>query len=223
MPLVIAAHGSADQRFADTVELIAGRVRLLRSGLDVRVGFLEHGPPHLADVAAAGSVVVPLLLSSGYHVRVDLPEQVPGARVARAVGPDPRLAEALAERLAEAGYDGRSPVVLAAAGSADERALADVRSMATLLAAQLGADVTAAFVSAGEPRVADLVRPHAEHDHPGVVASYLLAPGVFHDKLVALGADVVSAPIGDHPAVAQLLLDRYDDLADQTPGRTAPA
>jgi sirohydrochlorin ferrochelatase len=230
-PLVIAAHGSADRRFADIVELIVRRVRLLRPGLDVQVGYLEHGPPHLADVAAGGSVAVPLLLSSGFHARVDLPAQAPGARVARAVGPDGRLAAALAERLADAGYDGQSPVVLAAAGSADERALADVRSMAALLAARLGADVTAAFVSAGEPRVADIVPPGAASPEPRAVASYLLAPGVFHDNLAALDADVVSAPIGDHPTVAQLVLDRYDEVVvpaapsgtAHTPGRTAPA
>lgn len=212
--LVLAAHGSADPRFAETVDAVARRVRSLRPGLDVRVGYLEHGPPHLRDVGATGSVVVPLLLASGYHALVDVPAQVPGAPVAASVGPDRLLAVAVADRLAEAGYDGTSPVVLAAAGSSDDRALDDVRTAAGQLADHLGVDVRAAFISGGAPRVADL--------HPRVVASYLVAPGAFQDSLTALGAEVVSAPLGDHPAVAQVVLDRYDAVA-QAPGRTAPA
>jgi sirohydrochlorin ferrochelatase len=168
----------------------------------VHVGLLEHGPPVVTDVP--GAVAVPLLLSAGYHVRADLPSQAPNARVSAPVGPDPRLAVALADRLAEAGYDGQSPVTLAAAGSADERALDDVRRQAAMLAARLGVDVTAAFVSAGEPRLADL--------RPAVVASYLLAPGAFHDAAVGSGAAVVSAPLGDHPAVADVVLARYDEV-----------
>jgi sirohydrochlorin ferrochelatase len=173
-------------------------VRALRGGLDVRVGLLEHGPPYVEDLP--GAVAVPLLLSAGYHVRADLPAQAPRALVTAAVGPDPRLAVALADRLAEAGYDGDAPVTLAAAGSADERALDDVRRQAAMLAAHLGAEVTAAFLSAGEPRVDEL--------KPDVVASYLLAPGAFHDAIVT-AAPVVSAPLGDHPAVAEVVLSRY--------------
>lgn len=209
---MLAAHGSSDARFADVVDAIARQVRGLRPGLDVVIGYLEHGPPHLTDVVTGDAVVVPLLLSAGYHVRVDLPRQAPTADVTAAVGPDPRLASALAERLAEAGYAGNEAVVLAAAGSADQRALADVHVAAAQLAQVLGVPVTAAFVSAGEPRLANL--------RPSVVASYLLAPGAFHDAVRATGASVVAGPIGAHPAVAGIVLDRYDA---QVPGRTAPA
>jgi sirohydrochlorin ferrochelatase len=44
------------------------------------------------------------------------------------------------------------------------------------------------------------------------VASYLLAPGVFQDRLRASGAAWVSAPLGDHPAVAGLVLDRFRSI-----------
>jgi len=175
-------------------------VRAARPGLDVTIGLLDHGPPYVEDVA--GAVAVPLLLSAGYHVRVDLPARAPRLTVTAAVGPDPLLSVALADRLAEAGYDGRAPVTLAAAGSADERSLDDVRRQAALLAEHLDVEVTAAFVAAGEPRLSD-VRPEA-------VASYLLAPGTFHDKLSACGAQVVSAPLGDHAALADVVLARYD-------------
>ena len=212
--LVIAAHGSADPRFAETVDSIAAQVRTLRADIDVRIGYLDHGPPSIQDVLDGACIVVPLLLAAGYHVRIDIPEQATTATVADAVGPDRLLAEALAERLAAAGYDGRAPVVLAAAGSSDDRAIDDVRVMAEHLAARLGVDVSPAFVSAGAPRLSDV--------DADVVASYLLAPGAFHDAVVARGATVVSAPIGDHPVLARLVLARYDAAA-QVPGRIAPA
>lgn len=212
-PLVIAAHGSADPRFAAVVGSIAVQVRRARPDLDVRIGYLEHGPPHLSEVVEAGAVVVPLLLASGYHVRVDLPAQAPAAVVTPAVGPDPLLADALTDRLTEAGYDGQSPVVLAAAGSTDDNALTEVRMMAARLGARLGVEVEPAFVSAGTPRLRDT--------QPQAVSTYLLAPGGFYDAVFTTHAQVVSAPIGAHSAVAQIVLARYD--AAQVPGRTAPA
>ncbi len=48
-----------------------------------------------------------------------------------------------------------------------------------------------------------------------VVASYLLAPGLFADRIAtaarAAGAAVVSAPLGAAPEVADVLLDRYTE------------
>jgi len=83
-PLVLIAHGSTDPRFDEVVQAVASRVRVLRPQLEVRVGYLEHGPPSVADVAAGG-VLVPLLLASGFHVLRDLPSQAPGAAVSNAV------------------------------------------------------------------------------------------------------------------------------------------
>jgi sirohydrochlorin ferrochelatase len=200
-PLLIVAHGSVDPRFGEVVSAVAAQVRERAPDLDVRVGYLDHGPPHVADVAEPGAVAVPLLLSAGYHVRVDLPAQAPDVVVAAAVGPDPLLAAALADRLGEAGYDGEAPVTLAAAGSADERSRADVRLAAAQLAGRLGVSVEVAYVAAGEPRLSDRVEQ--------AVATYLLAPGRFADQVAACGARVVSAPIGAHPAVADLVLARY--------------
>ena len=216
-PLLIVAHGSSDPRFAAVVQTVAARVRALAGPVDVRTGYLEHGPPLVGDVAEPGAVAVPLLLSAGYHVRVDLPAQAPGVRVSAAVGPDPRLADVLAQRLREAGYAG-GEVTLAAAGSADPRSLADVQSTAEQLAQVLGEPVRPAYVSAGQPRLADL--------HPRAVASYLLAPGQFADAVSACGATVIAQPIGAHRVLAEIVLDRYRAqvaVAAQPPGRTAPA
>jgi sirohydrochlorin ferrochelatase len=212
--LALVAHGSGDARAAQTIVAIAQRCRQLRPEVDVRVGFLDHGPPDVAAATRGSVVVVPLLLAAGYHVRTDIPAQAPNAVITEPVGPDRRLVTALRDRLSDAGWDGNGDVVLAAAGSRDPAAVDDVHRMAGWLSAALGAPVAAAFASSAEPRLTDLA--------PETVASYLLAPGVFADAIAACGARTVAAPIGDHPAVAQIVLDRYD-RAGHVPGRTAPA
>jgi len=48
-----------------------------------------------------------------------------------------------------------------------------------------------------------------------VVASYLLAPGYFadkiHDAALEAGADAISAVLGAAPEVADVILDRYTE------------
>jgi sirohydrochlorin ferrochelatase len=107
-------------------------------------------------------------------------------------------------------------VVLAAAGSTDSRAAGDARHQATLLASHLQAPVLAAFASAARPTVGEAVADLAARTGgPVAVASYLLAPGVFAGRLRASGAAWVSAPLGDHPAVAGLILQRFRSVTEQ--------
>ncbi|MFI7153274.1 sirohydrochlorin chelatase [Nonomuraea sp. NPDC050022] len=48
------------------------------------------------------------------------------------------------------------------------------------------------------------------------VASYLLAPGFFHDRLAEAGADLVSEPLGADPAVVELIWHRFDQTRTRT-------
>jgi sirohydrochlorin ferrochelatase len=201
--LVLAAHGSADPRFALVIDELASRVAAARPPLGVRIGYLDHSSPALRDVVDAQCVVVPVFLSRGFHVQTDVPAQAPGSIITAAVGPDRRLAGVLANRLRAAGWQSEHPVALAAAGSEDPQALAEVRLAARDLGVELGVEVTAAFLSAGEPRLADLA--------PAAVATYLLAPGYFADVAAACGAPIVAAPLGADPQIAAIILDRYDD------------
>jgi sirohydrochlorin ferrochelatase len=199
--LVLAAHGSADRRFAAVVEAIADLVRRARPGLEVRVGYLDHGVP-FESVTDDECVVVPLLLSNGFHVREDIPARFAGT-VTRAVGPDRRLTLLLARRLREAGWSGER-VALAATGSADPRSVADVHQMARDLGDELGMDVPAGFLSTAEPLLLDL--------EPQAVATYLLAPGSFAAAITDSGATVVAAPLGADQLVADIVLDRFDSV-----------
>ena len=213
--LLAVAHGSRDPAAADVVRALAGQVRRLAPVLDVRVAFLGHAEPSLPtqlDAAGSNTVVVPLLLSSGYHLAADISGAASsaGVRVAGPLGPDELLLTALTARLAEAGVPDGTPVVLAAAGSSDPAAAEDVRKQADLLAERLAVPVTAAFASAADPTVPDAVADlRTQTGRPVAVASYLLAPGLFQDQLAAAGADWVTAPLGSHPALAGLVIERY--------------
>jgi sirohydrochlorin ferrochelatase len=221
--LVACAHGTRNPTGRRLIAELALAARAQRPGLVTTAAFVDVQPPTVVDVVAGlaadgrPAVVVPLLLSGGYHVHVDIAGAVAGAEgtvAARPLGPDPRLVEVLRDRLVQAGADPRDPltaVVLAAAGSSDVRAVADVADTADLLQRSWAGPVTAGYGSAAQPPVPDAVlaarRGGAEKV---VVAAYLLAPGHFHDKLADAGADAVTAPLLPDDRIAAVLLDRYD-------------
>jgi len=237
--LVVVAHGSRDPRALGTVRQLLDGVRALRPGLSVHLGHIELNAPLLPDTLAEldargtrAAVLVPLLLSRGYHVKRDIPEMAAGARlhtrVAAPLGPHPLLVDALHARLTEAGW--RTPsdaatrrasgVVLAAAGSRDPDATADTGHTARLLAERLGVPVVPAYASAAAPTVADALRALAARGRTRVaVASYFTAPGRFATESAAAAPWIASTPLGTHPALPRLLLHRYD----QGVGTPSPA
>jgi sirohydrochlorin ferrochelatase len=221
--LVACAHGTRNATGRRLIAELALSARRLRPGLVTTAAFVDVQPPTVVDVvamlAAEGrpAVVVPLLLSGGYHVHVDIAGAVaahPHAVAARPLGPDERLVEVLHDRLLAAGADPADPrtaVVLAAAGSSDPRSVADVELTAALLQERWTGPVTPAYGSAATPSVPDAVAAaRAAGAARVVVAAYLLAPGHFAGKLAAAGADAVTAPLLPDDRIAAVLLDRYD-------------
>jgi sirohydrochlorin ferrochelatase len=210
-------------------------------GLDVRAAFLDHCAPSLpqalGSVPAAGdsaarepAVVVPLLLTAAYHSKADIPAQLAAAAAARpgldvvcagTLGPHPLLLAALERRLREAGAAAgdaglaRTGVVLAAAGSSDPAANATIAELAARWARERGwRAVLPGYASAAGPRPADSVRALRDGGAERVVvATYLLAPGYFADKIrdaaLDAGADAVSGVLGAAPEVADVVIDRY--------------
>ena len=203
--MVLVAHGTRDPVGLATIEAIARRVR--GHGIDVRVAYADVVRPSVADVLTPEAVVVPAFLAAGYHVRVDLPSQVDSAVPAPHLGV--AVVEAAHDRLLEAGLRTGDAVVLAAAGSSDDRATAEVRQAADELAERLGVPVTVGYVAGSAPKLAEVVAELAAQGRRVAVASWLLAPGLFHTRALACGADVVAAPIGDHPVVAKELVRNY--------------
>jgi len=188
----------------------------------------------VAAAGPAGVTIVPLLLATGYHVSQDIGRAAAaaGVRASAPLGPDPALVPVLAQRLAAAGVPAGTPVVLAAAGSRDPRSARDTERQAALLARELAVPVRAAYLSAARPTVAEASGalagrsgraasdpagpagraasdPAGPAGRPVAVATFLLAPGLFYGQLRDSGAAWVSGPLGPHPAVAQLVLDRF--------------
>jgi sirohydrochlorin ferrochelatase len=213
--LLLVAHGTRDPAGPIVTERVAARVRRALPGVPVAVGFADVRRPSIADALATlpgPCVAVPMFLAAGYHVRVDVPEQLRGrdVQLAEAFGPDPALIATSAERLRDAGLRDGDAVVLAVAGSSDPAANADSATAARRLGRTLGRPITLATVAAGGPRVDDVVPAlRAAGAQRVAVASWLLAPGLFQRRLDGCGADVVAAPLADHATVVDLVISRY--------------
>lgn len=202
---------------------------------EVRLGHVDVQQPDVPATLESlpqdlPAVIIPLLLSAGFHVNVDLTEAVAEKldaprtiQMSAALGPDERLADLLTQRLHQVGADpSTDTIVLAAAGSSDSSAIRDCQSVTADLSKRLGVDVTSSFLSFAHPGVAEAVAD-ARRRHPErrvVVASYLLAPGYFHGLLTDVGADLVTAPLlsdAEPTAPTQLVeivVDRYLQTAD---------
>jgi sirohydrochlorin ferrochelatase len=196
MRLVTVAHGTrhpTGNEVARLLTLAAGE----RLGLPAVASYVELSEPLFSSLSSEPSVVVPLLLSTGHHVRHDL-----GG--ARPLGPDPLLAAAQVDRLLAAGARPGHPVTMVAAGSNDPLAMRDLVRARDLLAGSWGGSVSLATLAGRGLRPADVVRPG------DAVSPYLLAEGFFASRArkESVGASVVADVIGPHPLVVDLVVER---------------
>jgi sirohydrochlorin ferrochelatase len=228
--LVLTAHGSKDPRSAANARAIADGLTRLRPGLDVRMAFLEHSSPSLADALASvdgPAVVTPLLLADAYHARVDIPRQIANCvtaqriRQAPVLGEDDRLVSVLRRRVTELGVsrlDERLGVVVMAIGTSDLAANARTRRVAPkLLAGTAWAGATTAFATQQERSLTEaLGRLRRQGAKRVVVAPWFLAPGLLPDRVRTFAdrADIPMAPpLGADDLVAATVLDRFDQTA----------
>ncbi len=216
--LILVAHGTRSPAGLQTIGELAARVSA-RIG-PVATAFVDVLGPNPAEVLAgvAGpAIVVPAFLASGYHVRTDLPARIAdsghrAAGITHALGPDPMLADVMCSRLTEAGWRRGDAVVMGAAGSSDPVARRELSWAATMLAERVG-EVHLGCVATGTPRVRDIVEKlRAAGRRRILIASYLLAPGVFHTRLHECGATSVTEPLGAHPGVVDLVISRLASL-----------
>lgn len=221
---ILVAHGTRSEHgvamIADLAERVSAHIGTTRVAF---VDVLGPSPSEVLSVVDGPAIVVPAFLAEGYHVRRDLPEHIEAsghqaASMSRALGPDPELARVLAQRLSECGWRRGDSVVLAAAGSSDLFALGQVRRAANLLGAMIGERIPVGYVATANPRIADVVaETRARTGRRVFVASYLLAHGLFHDRLFAIGADGVSAPLGADRRVVDLVVRRMRSVRPAIP------
>ena len=219
--LVTVAHGTrkaAGNRVAvEITRLAAGRL-----GIDAVTSYVELCDPLLSEVMAASdvpTVVLPLLLSTGYHLRQDLPAAVAGAGgpvvLGRSLGPHALLADAQVDQLRSAGAEPGRPLVMVAAGSSDALATRDLDRAGELLARAWGAPVRVATLSGLGRRPEEVVRDG------DCVSPYLLASGFFADRAARVardaGAALVADVIGPHRLVVDLVVRRTRALLSIDP------
>lgn len=220
MRLVTVAHGTrktAGNEVARDVTEAAGSAL----GVEAVCSYVELCEPLFETVVASSStptIVVPLLLSTGFHLRQDLPRMARSAAgplvLGRPLGAHHLLAAAQVSQLLAAGASrGSGRVVLVAAGSSDPLATRDLTRAAELLGLAWGrpGSVEVATLSALGRRPDEVVRPG------DLVSPYLLSPGFFADRAraesLAAGAALVADVIGPHPLVVELVAQRAQALA----------
>ncbi|MCP1415140.1 sirohydrochlorin ferrochelatase [Paenarthrobacter sp. A20] len=222
--LIACAHGTRNAEGQAAIRRVMAEIEALRPGLQVLEAYVDVQEPELSGVVenmpgGTAAVVVPLLLSTGFHVKVDVPKAIksrPEVVAARPLGPDARLAELLATHLRAAGLTEDDGVLLAAAGSSLPDGSVDSEEQARLLAELLPNKVRVAYGASAQPTVPDGVASlRAELASDGgtgrvFISSYLLATGYFHDQLAKAGADIVTAPLLPSQVLAEIALERYD-------------
>ena len=120
----------------------------------------------------------------------------------------------MAERLVESGWRRDDSVILAAAGTSDARRRARPARDGGTGCRPPPARVELAYAATGTPRVPTRwPRLRRRGARRVVVASYLLAEGLFQDRLRASGADLVAEPLGSASG---------DGAADRQPVQARP-
>ena len=214
MTAYLLAHGSADPRHAEDVRQIAERLGAVLG--DVRPCYLDHCGPTLAEVADVPGTVVPLLLSPGYHVQVDVELAVGEATVPLTVAEPPLLTSGAAwgaDLLDEArrAWPGHR-IVMVGAGTRDAGVLRAWQETS----ARLGVPVLQA--SGPGPRL----DAQALAGQP-VVLPLLVARGFFGDRIAAdaagLGLPVAEVAGSSEAFLAELVRLAGAPGAPGAPGR----
>lgn len=255
--LVIAAHGTRDQAGEQVAHNLGNRVAALLPDVDVSVGFVEISEPSIPDALTAAlsrrdpddlhAVVVPLMLGTGNHVRLDIPEFIdevverfPGARIdyASHLGPDPALFRAVVRRIDEAMGDWKredTTLVLVGRGALVPEANADHVRLARMHFEQgRWRNVTPCFIQVTEPRLPEgLDRARDQGTEQILVIGHWLFPGRMRswtsDQAHAW-ADVnpgtsvrIGDVIGDCDELAGVVIQRFRDMRPDQSLEGSPA
>ncbi|MBC7631123.1 hypothetical protein [Aeromicrobium sp.] len=225
--LILSAHGADSARGRSSHAGLINAVRRAAQNLDIVSAFVDLQVPSIADVVRRTSgprLIVPLMLTHDRPVSVDIVRAShldAAVTVCAPIGPDWVLAEIAVRRLFEAGARSDDTIVLAAATTMDDRAVADIGKAARLLSAVWGGRVHVGTLGGPDTPLTDAVDVARAYGRRVVVSTYVLVPGSIHDSIGAAGADVVTAPLldGGRPdsRLVGLVLDRVRSQAGWMP------
>lgn len=234
--LLTIAHGTRDPRGAQEMEALLAVLRS-RHPAPVANGWLEdfaspgvaEAAQQLVDDGAQQIVTVPFLNFGAYHAKTDVPgalaELDAGVHVAhgRILGLHPALFALARERIdAVSDHAGRADEVLvvAASGSSDPDANADVAKAARFLAEGTGHRwVEHTFAGVTWPRIDEVLRRVAAAGAKrAVVFNWSLLAGLLEQRITSTAAEVgaqtglqivEAGRFGPDPLVAEAVLERY--------------
>jgi sirohydrochlorin ferrochelatase len=183
-PVVLAAHGTADVEGLAVLEDLRAAVGDELVDREVVLGFVDVAEPHVRRLLTdrPDAVVVPLFVTAGYHVRVDLPEVLaevaPAALLTPHVGALDGFAAVLATRATAGRPGGAGRAALVVAGSSDHRARAEADALGRAVGIRTGLGALPVAHLSGPGRRLEALDPL-----PDLLVSTLLAPGHFQRRL----------------------------------------
>lgn len=236
--LLIASPGAPAGASRQLAEHIAESAAVSCPGVDIQIVFLARDDPRLPAGLSARpangaqpslqAVIVPLL--AGPHPVIDAAINAAISRtpapvmLAAHLGPHPLLAAALHDRLSEAGLArvsrarglniaaGASGVLLIA--DRGPQAISDAGVTAVLLAARLTVPVVPASIGDADSIGTALDRLREAGASHLAIAPCVIGPETdpaAFEQLSAVLRAPCAAPLGSHPAIAQLVAIRYGE------------
>lgn len=206
---VLLAHGSPDPRSGVVVRATAATLAH-RLALPVSVAFLDHELPDLTSAVQAGRdcdpddhvVILPLLLSSAFHARVDVPAAVDALPVSSSrqvslLNPLGHPAQLLDDLLIRAA----GPCVVVAAGTRVDEERDVFVAAVSASSRRTGIFALATFATGPGPRLEDVVLAGS-----ATVIPWLLAPGRLLDAIKSAGAAHGCAHSGEGLLLEELMV-----------------
>jgi sirohydrochlorin cobaltochelatase len=248
--VLLVGHGSREAEGNVQFEAFVERVRLAFPGRVTRHCYIELASPEIPEgidqcvtQGAARVVVLPVILFSSGHAKLEIPHEIdeaqgrhPGVdfRYARPLGVDARLPAILEERLA--GAEARMPpgdraetaVLLVGRGSSDPDANGDLFKIARMLWEGRGFGwVETCFIGIAKPDYSTGIRRCvALGARQVIVLPYMLFTGVLVKRMEAqlegFRRDFQGLPmalagyLGGHPKLIEILVERHREALEGT-------
>jgi len=178
--------------------------------------FLDHNRPTLQEVVNAlpvtetDVIVVPMLLSTAFHAKSDVPAAIRDLATNRAVRTTQPVG-AVRALAASAAATLEGPIVLGFSGTSDPLARQDLEALAADLAVERGTPVSIGYVTQTQPDVSATI---ASIGARGVLC-YTLWPGMFTDRITAAATSAgipCTAPLWSNPVLASAVIHVVDAL-----------
>ena len=156
----------------------------------MHAAFFDHNRPTLQEVVDGlphherDVVIVPMLLSSAFHTKADVPAAISALTSNRRIITTNPVGSVFALAVTAAA-ELEGPIVLGHSGTSDPVAQADLQTLAADLAALRGSAVTIGYVTQAQPDVTAAINSSGA---TGVLC-YTLWPGMFTDRVHAAAAE----------------------------------